>query len=174
MVISKKPLAVLDSSFYIHLVKTNLINIFLEHYDLVITKKVYEEITYFKDKSIYLPFDIRFLLKLIEDNKVIIKQPKTLINKNLQSQVSCDSGEYFSILLAKELNAIVFIDNGRPYSFCVKNKILCSNIVEFMFYLYKHKKIKKNELKDKIRIIYDSIPKNYLKEICEFYEIKRI
>ncbi|MDD3178507.1 MAG: hypothetical protein PHR26_03225 [Candidatus ainarchaeum sp.] len=174
MVISKKPLAILDSSFYIHLVKTNLINIFLEHYDLVMTKKVYEEITYFKDKSLYLPFDIRFLLKLVEDKKILIKQPKTLVNKNLPFQVSKNSGEYFSILLAKEIKAIVFIDNGRPYSFCVKNNILCSNIVEFMFYLYKHKKIKKNGLKDKLRIICDSIPKNYLKEICGFYEIKRI
>jgi len=152
---TKKSLAILDTSFYIHLVKIDLIDIFLNFYKIIVCSKVKEEITYFTH--------IELFLKLKKSDIIRIENP-IKISKSLISEISSDSGEMYAIALAQEKNSIVFIDNGRPYKYCLKNKILCSNIVEFLLYLYKNKVITKREILNKIKIIENTLPKEYLLE----------
>jgi predicted nucleic acid-binding protein len=161
---NEKPFAILDSSFYIHLVKINLIMIFLDFYKIMVCSKVKDEITYFLYKDLYVPKDIELFLKLEALKIITIENPK-IIPSGLINEVSKNSGESYSIALAQEKNVIVFIDNGRPYNYCLKNKILCSNIIEFLLYLYKIKIITKKEILQKIKIIENSLPKEYLLEI---------
>jgi len=161
---TKKSLAVLDTSFYIHLVKIDLIDIFLNFYKIIVCSKVKEEITYFIHRDLYLPKDIELFLKFEKSDIIRIENP-TKIPKSLISEISNDSGEMYAIALAQEKNSIVFIDNGRPYKYCLKNKILCSNIVEFLLYLYTNRIITKREILNKIKIIENTLPKEYLLEI---------
>jgi len=161
---TKKSLAVLDTSFYIHLVKIDLIDIFLNFYKIIVCSKVKEEITYFIYRDLYLPKDIELFLKFEKSDIIRIENP-TKIPKSLISEVSNNSGEMYAIALAQEKNSIVFIDNGRPYKYCLKNKILCSNIVEFLLYLYTNRIITKREILNKIKIIENTLPKEYLLEI---------
>jgi len=169
----KKSVAIVDSSFYIHLVKINLIDTFLDLYDLVVCTKVKDEITYFEYKSLYTPFDIEVFNKLLNEKKIIIKDPKN-ITKQLESEVSSNSGELYSIALAQELNYIVFIDNGRPFEYCKNQNIMCANIIEFLLYLYSVKLLPKKEIIKKLKIISKSIPKKYLLECLNILNVKKL
>jgi predicted nucleic acid-binding protein len=160
----KKADAILDSSFYIHLVKTNLLSYFLKFYNIVVCSKVKEEILYFKNSNIYLPLDIEIFSEL-ENLKIISIINPLKIDNNINSQISHNSGELYSIALAKEKGIIVFIDNGRPFEYCKKNNILCANIVEFLLFLNKNKILSKKVLFSKINIIKEILPRKYLEDI---------
>ena len=168
----KKRCAIIDSSFFIHLIKIDLLNYFFNYYDkIIVPLKVEKEITFIDNLSsnIYTPKDILEFKRLKKENKIIIKNPKQ-INKKLKSQVSNDSGELYSIALSYETKNIVFIDNGRPYKFCKENNILVANIIEFILYLYLENKLTKKECYFKINLIKNSIPLNYLKDIDKYLE----
>jgi len=162
-----KSIAIIDTSFWIHLVKTDLLGLFLEYYSkMIFPVKVEEELTFsesFKSK-VYISKDIKEYRLLKEKNIIVIQDPKT-ISKEFESQVSKNSGELFCIALSKETGYISFIDNGRPYNFCKKNNILVSNIIEFMLFLYTENKINKSEIFIKINLIKRTISNEYLKTI---------
>jgi predicted nucleic acid-binding protein len=163
----REAIAIVDTSFWIHLIKIDLLEIFLKHYSkIIIPSKVLEELTFFESfkYKVYIPEDIKEFKKLKEKKVISIKNPKK-INKELESQVSKKSGELSCIALSLETGYISFIDNGRPYNFCKKNNILVSNIIEFILFLYFEKKITKKEIFLKIKLIERTISKEYFKEI---------
>jgi predicted nucleic acid-binding protein len=164
---SEKAIAIVDASFWIHLIKINLLQLFLEYYKtIVVPSKVEREITWSESFKfmIYTPEDIKQYNKLKKEDIIIIKEPK-VIKQQLKSQVSKDSGELYCIALAQETGYIVFIDNGKPYNYCNENNILVANIIEFMLFLYTEQKLTKKEIYVKINLIKNSIPISYLKEI---------
>jgi predicted nucleic acid-binding protein len=164
-----KAKAILDTSFWIHLNKTKIWNVFLEYYDVVVPKQVEKEITYcntFKS-LIYKPQDIEIYEKLRKNKKIIIINPKK-ISKKLSCQISKNSGELFAIALAKEKDWIVFIDNGRPNKYCIENNIKTATIIDFLIFLKNEKRITKKEIKEKINKIKTSIPKKMLEEIKKY------
>ncbi len=146
---NSKPSAVIDTSFWIHLVKLDLTDKFIELYDLVFTKKVEEELLAFKKIHLYSPLDLDIFNQLKLKNKLKIIDPK-YISKEINNSISNDSGELFSLSLAQEKNYIVFIDNGIPYDFCKKNKINVMNMIDFCILLYILKKISLDDLQNKI------------------------
>jgi predicted nucleic acid-binding protein len=166
----EKAISIVDASFWIHLVKTDLLPLFLDYYKTIfIPLKVEQEITWYESFKfiVYTPEDIKQYNKLKQSGVIVIKNPK-IVKKQLSSQVSKDSGELYCIALSQETNTIVFIDNGRPYSYCKENNILVANIVEFMLFLYNEKKLNKKEVLFKISLIKDSIPIGYLDSIEKY------
>ena len=160
-------IAIVDTSFWIHLVKVDLLEIFLEYYSKIIfPSKVEAELTFFESfkYKVFIPLDVREYRRHKKKEIIIIKDPLK-VSKELESQVSKNSGEIFCIALSLEKGYISFIDNGRPYDFCKKNNILVSNIIEFMLFLYFEKKISKKDFLLKIKLIERLISKEYLKNI---------
>jgi len=169
-----KPKAIIDASFWIHLIKLELEEIFLQYYEIITTTRIEEEILYCNNFKyfIYKPKDIKLYENFKKENKIQIKNPKT-ISKELESQISKNSGELQAIALAKENNYIVFIDNGRPNEYCIKNNILSATIIDFLIFLNNNKILTKKEILYKINLIKNSLPKNYLKKI-ENYKYKYV
>jgi predicted nucleic acid-binding protein len=171
-----KQKAILDTSFWIHLNKMELQNIFIKYYDIVIPKKVEDEIIYCNSFKfmIYKPKDFYTYEEFKKNNQISIINPKK-ISSELSTQISKNSGELFAIALAKEKNWIVFIDNGRPNKYCLNNNIKTATIVDFIIFLKIEKKITKTEIKKKINIIKTSIPKENIEKMnrylnCDKYE----
>jgi len=162
--------AIVDASFWIHLIKVDLLSLFLEYYKIIIIpSKVEKEITWSESFKfiIHTPEDIKQYNKLKKDGIIIVQDPKH-IKKQLESQVSKDSGELYCIALSEETKYILFIDNGRPYNYCKENNIMVANIIEFILFLYLEKKISKKEVFSKIDLIKSSIPVSCLKNIKEY------
>jgi len=170
-----KAKAILDTSFWIHLVKINLENRFLELYDIIVPTKVEEEILFCNTFKfmIYKPQDVRVYERLKQENKITIINPKD-ISKQLTNQISKNSGELFAIALATERNWIVFIDNGRPQKYCVENNILTSTICDLLIYLKEEKILTIKEIEQKIELIKDSLSDKYLKQIKEYLKKEKI
>jgi predicted nucleic acid-binding protein len=163
-------IAIVDASFWIHLVKVDLLDIFLEYYNyLYVPSKVELEITFAESLKfkLFTPNDIKLYYKLKKEGIIVVKDPAT-IKKELESQVSKDSGELYCIALSQELGLITFIDNGRPYNYCKQNNILVGNIIEFLLFLYFNKKLTKKEILVKISIIEKSLSQDYLKSINNY------
>ena len=165
-----KAIAIIDTSFYIHLVKMGLIDIFINLYNVIVCNKGKSEITYFKYNNMYVPLDIEIFDKLVKDKRITIKNPKK-ISKKLKSEISKDSGELYSIALAQELDCIVFIDNGRPFEYCKKYDVKCANSIELMVYLNSKKLLTKEEITNKLRIIQNSIPIKYLEDCLNILNV---
>lgn len=147
-----KPKAVIDTSFWIHLVKLNLVEQFIQLWDILVTKKVEEELQAFVNIKLYIPLDLEIYNDLKSKGIIQIKNPKN-IPKNIDNQITKNSGELFSIALAKENKIIVFIDNGIPYDFCKKNKILVANNVDFCLKLLLDNKLTREEALSKLEIL---------------------
>jgi hypothetical protein len=164
-----KAKAIVDTSFWIHLVKINLEDKFLELYDIIVPTKVEEEILFCNTFKfmIYKPKDIKVYEKLKSLNKIENINP-CVIPKELSSQISKNSGELYAISLSKEKDVIVFIDNGRPYDFCIKNKIKTGTIIDFLVYLKEENQLNLSEIKEKIKILENSISKKLLKDIKKY------
>ncbi|MDD3244550.1 MAG: hypothetical protein PHU47_00165 [Candidatus ainarchaeum sp.] len=153
MVLAKaKPKAVIDTSFWIHLVKLNLVEEFIELWNIVITRKVEEELQAFVRIKLYTPLDLEIYTDLKSKEIIKIKDPKA-IPKEINSQITSDSGELYSIALAKEEKIIVFIDNGIPYDFCKINNILVANNIDFSLKLVEDNKLTKEEVLNKLNIL---------------------
>jgi predicted nucleic acid-binding protein len=91
----REAIAIVDTSFWIHLIKVDLLEIFLKYYSkIIIPSKVLEELTFFESfkYKVYIPEDIKEFKKLKEKKVISIKNPKK-INKELERQVSKKSGE---------------------------------------------------------------------------------
>ncbi|MFA5745483.1 MAG: hypothetical protein WCX82_03260 [archaeon] len=168
-----KPKAILDTSFWIHLVKLDLENHFLNLFDPIVPQKVEDEILYCNTFKfmIYKPQDIRIYEKLKNENKIEIINPRE-ISKQLLSHISKNSGELFAIALAKEKSWIVFIDNGRPHNYCIENNIQTGTIGDFLIYLKEEKILTIKEIKNKINLIKDSLSERYLEQIKKYLKGK--
>jgi predicted HTH domain antitoxin len=106
MVIVKAKLkAVVDASFWIHLVKLNLVEEFIKLWAVVVTKKVELELFTFARIKLYTPLDLDIYNDLKSKEIIKIKDPKS-IPKDINSQITNHSGELYSIALAKEENLI--------------------------------------------------------------------
>jgi len=172
IIMDETQIAIVDASFWIHLIKTDLLHIFQEYYNrIIVPLKVEEEITFSESFKfmVYIPEDIKHYNKLKQEGIIIVQNPKT-ITKQLSSQVSKDSGELYCIALSQEIGLIVFIDNGRPYNYCKENNILVANIIEFLLFLYIEKRLNKKEVYSKINVIKSSISNSYLKGIEKYLQ----
>jgi hypothetical protein len=167
-----KPKAIIDTSFWIHLVKTNLEDHFMRRFVIIAPQRVEEEILYCNTFKfmVYKPQDIRVYEKLKSENKIIILNPKK-IKKELASQISKNSGELYAIALAKENRWIVFIDNGRPHKFCIENDIQTGTIIDFIIYLKMENQLTTKEIKQKIELIKDSLSEKYLEQIKKYLNV---
>ena len=153
MVTSKlKPKAIIDTSFWIHLVKLNLVEQFIQLWNIVVTRKVEEELQDFVRIKLYTPLDLEIYNDLKSKGTIQIKDPKS-IPKDIDNQITSNSGELFSIALAKEDKIIVFIDNGIPYEFCKQNQILAANIVDYLMRQYEQKQFTKEQTLGKLNIL---------------------
>lgn len=153
MVTSKaKPKAIIDTSFWIHLVKLNLVEQFIQLWNIVVTRKVEEELQDFVRIKLYTPLDLEIYNDLKSKGTIQIKDPKS-IPKDIDNQITSNSGELYSIALAKEDKIIVFIDNGIPYEFCKQNQILAANIVDYLMRQYEQKKFTKEQTLEKLMIL---------------------
>lgn len=152
VLVKAKPKAVVDTSFWIHLVKLNLVEEFIELWNIVITRKVEEELQAFVRIKLYTPLDLEIYTDLKSKEIIKIKDPKA-IPKDIDSQITSDSGELYSIALAKEEKIIVFIDNGIPYDFCKRNNILAANNIDFSLKLVEDNKLTKEEALNKLDIL---------------------
>src|SRR5574343_998374 len=102
MVTSKaKPKAIIDTSFWIHLVKLNLVEQFIQLWNIVVTRKVEEELQDFVRIKLYTPLDLEIYNDLKSKGTIQIKDPKS-IPKDIDNQITSNSGELYSIALAKE------------------------------------------------------------------------
>jgi hypothetical protein len=147
-----KPKAVVDTSFWIHLVKLNLVESFTQLWNIVVTRKVEEELHAFVRIKLYTPLDLEIYNELKSNGTIQVKDPKS-VPGNINSQITNNSGELFSIALAKEDKIIVFIDNGIPYDFCKRNQILAANIVDYLMRQYEQKKFTKEQTLEKLMIL---------------------
>ncbi|MFA5745996.1 MAG: hypothetical protein WCX82_01205 [archaeon] len=147
-----KPKAIIDTSFWIHLVKLDLVEQFIQLWDLIATKKVEEELQAFTRIKLYTPLDLETYNDLKSQGAIQVKDPKS-VPGNINSQIANNSGELFSIALAKEYKIIVFIDNGIPYDFCKRNQILAANIVDYLMRQYEQKKFTKEQILQKLMIL---------------------
>jgi hypothetical protein len=153
MVVRKgKPKAVIDTSFWIHLVKLNLVDSFIQLWDIVVTRKVEEELLAFTKIKLYTPLDLEIYNELKSKGTIQVKNPKS-IPKDIDAQITSNSGELFSIALAREEKIIVFIDNGIPYEFCKRNNILVANIIDYLMHQYEQKKFTKEQILGKLDIL---------------------
>ncbi len=147
-----KPKAIIDTSFWIHLVKLNLVDSFIQLWDIVVTRKVEEELLAFTRIKLYTPLDLEIYNELKSKGTIQVKNPKS-IPKDIDTQITNNSGELFSIALAREDQIIVFIDNGIPYEFCKRNNILAANIVDYLMRQYEQKKFTKEQILGKLDIL---------------------
>jgi hypothetical protein len=153
MVVRKgKPKAIIDTSFWIHLVKLNLVDSFIQLWDIVVTRKVEEELLAFTKIKLYTPLDLEIYNELKSKGTIQVKNPKS-IPKDIDAQITSNSGELFSIALAREEKIIVFIDNGIPYEFCKRNNILVANIIDYLMHQYEQKKFTKEQILGKLDIL---------------------
>ncbi len=150
--VKHKPKAVVDTSFWIHLVKLGLVDAFTSLWDIVVTKKVEEELQAFTRIKLYLTLDLEIYSILKQEGEIQIKNPKN-VPSDIDSQITKDSGELFSLALAKEEKIIVFIDNGISYDFCKRNSIAATNIVDFCLHLVENSKITKEDALEKLNIL---------------------
>jgi predicted nucleic acid-binding protein len=169
-----KPKAILDTSFWIHLVKLDLENKFMNLFEIIMPKKVEDEILYSNSFKfmIYKPQDIRVYENLKSHNKITILNPKE-IDKKISSQISKNSGELYAIALAKEKNWVVFIDNGRPQKYCFENNIQTGTIIDFLIHLKNENIIGSKEIEKKIELIKNSLSKKYLDQIKKYLLVKK-
>jgi|GEM_PF-1261563 len=126
--------AVVDASFWININKVNLVKYLLDYFELYFVSKVEDELESHKMKDFYNPKDLDVFRSLRELNLIKIKDPK-VIDSKAKKELSKDSGELYTVSLAKEINAVVLIDDYGPYIFCDKNKISPLSTINFIVYL---------------------------------------
>ncbi len=169
----KKIKAVVDSSFWININRIDLVDALYNYFELIFTKKVEDELLINK-KMFYIPKDILKYNELKNQNQISIQNPKK-IDCDLWNKLSKTSGEMQSIALAKEINAVVLIDNGAAIEYCKKNKIKLVNSINFIIYNYYLDKISYNKAKQNINTLSPFIKKTYIKkEIILLNKIKGV
>lgn len=158
--------AVVDSSFWININKTDLVKYLFEYFELYFTEKVEDELSDYKDTRASVPKDLDVFIQLKKLDFIQIRNPK-VINKKLEDCLSKNSGELYTIALAEEINAIVFVDDYGPVIFCKNNGISSITTIAFIYRLYSLKIITKGEAKQKINLIKKSIKKELIIEFLE-------
>jgi len=168
----KKPCAVIDTSFWVHLVYLDIDNYLIKYFNIYFPNKVKSEILYFKHFDyFYKSTDISVFERLLQANQLTIKDPKQLIDS---SELQKDSGEHHLISLAKENSYGVFIDDGIPYDLCSKMNILRMNSVDFIIFLYIKKEITKEKGIELMIKLSHKIKQKYIEEGIKFINnIKR-
>lgn len=158
--------AVVDSSFWINLNKTDLVKYLFDYFELYFTEKVEDELSDYKDTRNCVPKDLDSFIQLKKLDFIQIKNPK-FISKKLQDTLSNYSGELYTIALAEELKATVLVDDYGPVIFCKNNGVSSITTIAFIYRLYSLKIITKEEAKQKINLIKKSIKKELIKEFLE-------
>lgn len=144
----KKPIIVVDASFWINCIYLNLDSYLFEYFTLKFTNKVKLEILFSKKHDFFKKSkDVLLFEKYLSLNKDSIKDPSKIYFTDLLSK---KSGELYSISLAKEKNYGILIDDGVPYDVCSKNNVSCMNSIDFIIFLYIKKRI---NFKDAINLI---------------------
>lgn len=155
--------AVVDSSFWININKTDLVKYLFEYFELYFTEKVEDELSDYKDTRNYVPKDLDTFIQLKKLDFIQIRNPK-VINKKLEDCLSKNSGELYAIALAEEINAIVFVDDYGPIVYCKNNLIENLSSSTFIIMLFKKNIISKEVAKQKINLIKRSIKKEIIEE----------
>lgn len=166
----KKPIIVVDASFWINCIYLNLEEHLFEYFTLKFTSKVKLEILFLKNHDFFKKSkDILLFEEYLSLNKDSIKDPFKLYFTNLLSK---DSGELYSISLAKQENCGVLIDDGNPYDICGQNNIFHMNSVDFIIFLYIKKKISITKAIDLINFLKFRVKEKYILDAIKY--IKKI
>jgi predicted nucleic acid-binding protein len=155
--------AVVDSSFWINLNKTDLVKYLFDYFDLYFTEKVEDGLYDYKDTRASVPKDLDSFIQLKKLDFVQVKNPKT-VSKKLFDTLSNYSGEIYTIALAEELNAIVLTDDSGPLKYCNRYGIISITTPTFILKLFKDRIITKEIAKQKINLIKKSIRKEIIGE----------
>lgn len=151
---------ILDSSFWINICKIGLSEYLFKYFNLFSSKKVFDELSIHSKSYIYLPQDYLLFQKYVKEDLIIIK--KNYILKDVNLSLSKDSGEVYTISLAKKNKYIVLMDDNGPLKYCIKNKIEFLTSIHFLIFLYKKNELSKTEVLDKILKLKNSINENYI------------
>jgi hypothetical protein len=165
----KKQNAVVDSSFWINIISLALVDYLLKYFELFSTEKVEQKILNFDKKLLYLSNDIIVYQTLKKNNLIKIKNPQKIIKKHIFLQKK--SGELETISLANQEKTFVLIDDGKPYNFCINEKIKAINSVDFIIFLYKIKEINNKTAYYKITQLNGVIKEKYILNALEYLKV---
>jgi len=166
----KKPIVVVDASFWINCVYLNLESYLFNYFILRFTTKVKAEIIFLKHHDFFKKSrDIFLFEEYVSLNKDSIKDPSKLYYINLLSK---DSGELYSISLAKEENGGILIDDGPPYNVCDQKNIPRMNSIDFIIFLYIKKEFDINRAINLINSLKFRFKEKYIFNAIEY--IKKI
>ena len=138
--VKEKVKAVIDSSFWININKVNLARYLLDYFSLYSTDKVREELLDHKKKELYTSKDAELFQSLMDAELIISKNPQE-ISLKFKQNLSNDSGEIYTIALAKEISAVVLADDKSAINFCRNQKILVITSPYFLVWLCESGKI---------------------------------
>lgn len=159
-----KSKVVVDASFWINVVFLELDGFLLDYFDLIFVSKVKSEICEFKKYDyFYLSKDIKIFEQLLSDDIIKIQNPKSIPKKYI-SELEKDSGELYTLSLAKEKKYGVLIDDGNPYDFCKNENIIRMNTIDFIIFLYIKNELTRNKAIDYIRKLNYKIKDRYIEK----------
>lgn len=161
-----KQKAVVDSSFWININKTDLVKYLFAYFDLYFTEKVEDELSDYKDTRNYIPKDLDVFLQLKKLDFIQVKNPK-YVSKKLQEALSNYSGELYTVALAEEIKGVVLVDDSGPLKYCNRYFIPAITTPAFILKLFNDKKITKEIAKQKINLIKRNIKKEIIEEILK-------
>jgi predicted nucleic acid-binding protein len=169
---NKLPILVVDSCFWINIVYLELEEYLLKYFNLFFVFKVTEEILNINGNKLYDSKDMDILKKLIDNKKVILKNPKEIPEK-INNCIENDSGELYSVALALEKKGIVATDDGAVINYCIENNIFIMTSVRFSLFLYAKKEINKNKTIILLKKMNRRIKHKYIEEGINYLKNKR-
>jgi len=163
----KKPV-VIDASFWINIVYLELYSYVSIYFELIFVSKVKSEICVpRKHDYFYLSEDIKIFNDLLANGNSKIENPKKILKK-YYSELEKDSGELYTIALAKEKNYGVLIDDGNPYDFCKMQQISRMNTIDFIIFLYIKRNLTKTQSIEYIQKLNLKVKEKYIKQAIAY------
>lgn len=152
-----------DSSTLILLTKSNLIEVILEYFQIFIPSFVYQEVLEGKKKN-YL--DAYKIENLVISKRINIRDSKdkelfNIIKNNYKLGV----GELHAIVVAKEMNCPIFLDDKKGITVCNIFNIEIYTALNLLKTLYLTKIIDKKKYKESLEILKENA--RYSKEDLE-------
>ncbi len=154
---------VVDASFWINVVYLGLEEYLEKYFNIFFVSKVEAEILNNSSHKLYDSIDMDKYSSWKQKGIITVKDPQK-IPKKLLDNLESNSGELFTIALAIEEEQAIFIDDGKPYNFCVKEKLFVVNCVDFIYFLYLKKEINSKEYIFLINKLSGRIKKEYIEK----------
>lgn len=167
---SKDIKIVIDSSFWINITFLRLEEYLIKYFKIYFVSKVESEILNENKFKIYDSLDMEIYRSFKERNLFFVKDPQN-VPKRLLDSLESNSGELYTVSLALEENATVFIDDGRPYNFCLKEKLFPVNSIDFVYFLYLKKDLNKSDSILIIDRLKGRIKSEYIEKSKKLFEV---